>query len=169
MRGGGAAVFEFFAAEFEGFFADLGGAFEEVEAAIVLGEAFAGDLDALDIEFEFFVALDVAGEEGEVLVGGVGRGGAGEELAFEGGGDGGVEDGIIFSIVVGVGDSFGGFELVGGEFGVALGFEALEGGDVGLDAEAVGSGLGDFFDDFGDGHFEEPVVELVELFGGEGG
>ena len=87
----------FFAAEFQGFFADLGGALEEIEATIVLGEAFAGDLDALDIKFEFFVALHVAREEGEVFVGGVGRRGARKELALEGGGDGGIENGIFAS------------------------------------------------------------------------
>ena len=60
-----ATVFGFFAAEIEGFFADLGGAFKKIKAAIVLGEAFAGDLNALDIDFEFFVAVNEAGEEGE--------------------------------------------------------------------------------------------------------
>ena len=66
-----------------------------------MGEAFAGNLDALDIDFDFVVALHVAGKEGEICVGGVGSGGAGEELALEGGGNGVVEDGI-FAIVAGV-------------------------------------------------------------------
>ena len=48
----------FFAAESECVFADFDGALEEVEAAIVLGKAFAGDLDALDVEFVFFVAMN---------------------------------------------------------------------------------------------------------------
>ena len=66
------------------------------------GRAFARDLHAFYIEFEFFVALDVAGEEGEegeVFGAGVGRGGAREELALEGGGDGGIEEGILTAVV----------------------------------------------------------------------
>ena len=171
----------FFTAKGEGFFADYSVAVEEFEAAIVLGEAFAGDLDAFDIDFDFVVALHVARKECEIGVGGVGSGGAGEELALEGGGNGGVEDGI-FAIVLGVvaivwviglsrsgNRDFGGFELVSGEFGVAPLFKALEGGDVGFDAKAVGGWLSQFFPDFVDRHFEKPVVDLIELFGGKGG
>ena len=163
----------FFTAKGEGFFADYSVAVEEFEAAIVLGEAFAGDLDPFDIDFDFVIALHIAREEREVCVGGIGGGSAGEELALEGGGNGVVEDGI-FTIVVGIvaivwviglsrsGDrDFGGFELISGEFGIATLFKALEGGDVGLDAIPVRRRLGEFFDDFCDGHFQEPVVELV--------
>ena len=73
-RGGTAGGF--FAAEGECLFADYGGALEEIKAAVVLGEAFAGDLDAFDIDFDLLFALDVAGEEREVVASGVGRGGA---------------------------------------------------------------------------------------------
>ena len=152
----------FFTAKGEGFFADYSVAVEEFEATIVLGEAFAGDLNAFDIEFEFVVALNVAREQSEIGAGGVGRGGALEELALECGGNGGVEDGIITVVGVGGGEP-GCFELVRGLFGPATMLEAPESGDVGFEAKAIGRGLGDFLGDFGDGHFEEPVVELVEL------
>ena len=155
----------FFAAEFEGFFADLGGALEEIEAAIVLGEAFAGDLDAFDIDFDLVVALNVARKKCEVGAGGIGSGGALEELAFEGGCDGGIKDGIVPARC----GSFGCIELVSSFVEPAAMLEAPEGGDVRFETEAFGRRLGDFFRDFGRGHFEEPVVELVELLGGEGG
>ena len=101
----------FFAAEGKCLFADLGGALEEIEAAVVLGEAFARNWHAFDFEFESFVAVNEAGEECEVRSGGVGSGGALEEMALEGGRNGGIEGGIVGA--GGVGD-FCGFDLVGG-------------------------------------------------------
>ena len=73
LEPGPGAAGGFFAAEDQGFFADFDAAVEEVEAAVVLGEAFAGDLNAFDLEFEFLVAMDEAREEREVRGGGVRR------------------------------------------------------------------------------------------------
>ena len=159
---------ELFAAEGERFFTDFDGTLEEIEAAIVLmdslialGGALAGDLDALDIEFVFFVAVEPARDHGELLVGGVGRGGALEEMAFESGGDAVVEGGMVGC---GGASEFGGvFELVGGVFGPTMAFETVEGGFMGFDAKAFGRREGQFLENFGDGHFYKPVVELVFL------
>ena len=156
---------ELFAAESEGVFAEFDGALEEIEATIVLGDAFAGDLNALDVEFVFFVAVEPAGNHGELVVGGVGRGGALEKVTFEGGSDAVVEGSVVAG--GGVGKLSGVLELVGGVFGPAAVLEALESGDLDFDAEAVGRGEGDFFGDFWDGHFYKPVVELVSLLVGE--
>jgi len=47
----------FLAGEIMSFLADDGAAFGEFKAELVLGAAFAGDLDALGFEFEFFLAV----------------------------------------------------------------------------------------------------------------
>ena len=133
-----------------------------------MGAAVAGDLDALDFEFEFFLAMGPAADDGELVVGDVGRRNALEHVVFDGDLNAGVEC-FELAWLVGsdAGELGGGFDAVGGEFSPAFFFEAAKGGDVCLYAEAFGRGQRDFLDDLFGGHVEEPVVDLVELFVGE--
>ena len=124
------------------------------------GAAFAGDLDALDFEFEFFLAVGPAADEGELGIGAVGGGDALEHVVADGELDAVVESGEFVAVLGMTGKEFGGCFAVGGEFGPVFGFESAEGGGVCVDAEAFGGGLGDLLDDFLGGEVEEEVVEF---------
>ena len=134
---------------------------------MVLGAAFAGDLDALDFEFEFFLAVGPAADEGELVVGNAGAGDAFEHVVADGDLNAGVEDGEFVGVfgraASGIGEAFGGFFAVGGEFGPVSVFESAQGGDVCFYAESFRRGLRDAFDDLLRGQIEEEVVELVAL------
>ena len=78
---------------------------------MVLGAAFAGDLDALDFEFEFFLAMRPAADEGELGVGAVGGGDALKHVVADGDLDAVIEEGDF----VGVFGRSGG--RIGEEFG----------------------------------------------------
>ena len=122
-----------------------------MEAELVLGAAFAGDLDALDFEFEFFLAVGPAADEGELVVSDAGAGDAFEHVVADRHLYAGVEDGEFVAVLGragGIREAFGGFFAVGGEFGPVSVFESAQGGDVCFYAEAFGRGLGDAFDDF---------------------
>ena len=150
------------------FFADDGAAFGELEAELVLGAAFAGDLNALDFEFEFFLAVGPAADDGELGIGAVRSGDALEHVVADGDLDCAVEDrGSVGIFGRGGREAPGGFFAVGGEFGPVLFFESAQSGDVGFNAEAFGGGLGDFLDDFAGGEVKEQVVELGFLVGSE--
>ena len=134
---------------------------------LVLSAAFAGDLNALDFEFEFFLAMGPAADEGELVVGDGGARNAFEHVVADGDLDAGVENGEFVAILGSGSEAFGGFFAVGGEFGPVFVFEPAEGRGVGFDAEAVRGGLGDFLDDFLGGEVEEPIVDGGALVGGE--
>ena len=114
---------------------------EELEAEVVLGAAFASDLDALDFEFEFFLAMGPAADDGELVVGDVGRRNALKHVVFDGDLNAGVE-GFELALLAGsdAGELGGGLDAVGGKFSPSFFFESAKGGDVCLYAEAVGRG-----------------------------